>query len=79
MNRHMRMPEVEWATGYKAWSIYKKIREGTFPKSIKLGPRAVAWKESEVQAWMDMRERLTRDEDTCVDDKVEASGTNSPV
>ena len=59
--------------------LYKKIREGTFPKSIKLGPRAVAWKESEVQVWMDMRERLTRGENTCVDDKVKASGTNSPV
>ncbi len=31
--------------------IYRRIREGTFPRQIKLGPRRVAWKERDVDFW----------------------------
>ena len=39
----------------------RKIAEGSFPPQIKLGDRAVGWKDSDVYAWMDQRERLSRD------------------
>ena len=45
--------EVEDRTSLKASSIYGKMRDGTFPKCIKLSDRRVAWIESEVQAWID--------------------------
>ena len=33
-------------------SIYADMKKGTFPSPIKLGPRAVAWLESDVKGWM---------------------------
>jgi prophage regulatory protein len=37
-------------------SIYQDIANGRFPKPVKLGPRASAWTEQEVTAWV--RERM---------------------
>ena len=53
--RFIRLPEVISRTGYRRTSIYEKIAEGTFPASIKLGPRAVAWVSEEIEKWMDER------------------------
>jgi prophage regulatory protein len=51
--RFIRLPEVMNKTGYgKAW-IYKLISEGRFPKPVKIGIRAIAFVESEVDEWMD--------------------------
>jgi prophage regulatory protein len=36
-------------------SIYEAITEGTFPAPIRLGPRAVAWVEDEIDAWLEAR------------------------
>ena len=30
----------------------ERIQQGDFPKPVKLGPRAVAWLDSEVEEWM---------------------------
>lgn len=51
--RLLRRPQVEKMTGYSRSSIYLKIQDGTFPKPVKLGPRAVAWIEAEVMQWID--------------------------
>ena len=53
----LKRPEIEKRTGLKRSTIYDKIKAGTFPKPVKLGARAVAWPEAEVQAWME--ERIT--------------------
>ena len=38
--------------------LYKLRREdATFPKQIKLGPRAVRWKEGELNAWVEAQAR----------------------
>lgn len=47
----VRLPVVESLTGLKRSSIYKAMREFTFPGSVRLSARAVAWRESEVLAW----------------------------
>lgn len=47
----VRLPIVESLTGLKRSSIYKAMRERTFPGSVRLSARAVAWRESEVLAW----------------------------
>jgi prophage regulatory protein len=51
----IRRLEVETMTGLKRSSIYAKMAEGIFPKSINLGTRAVGWIESEVQDWLKNR------------------------
>jgi prophage regulatory protein len=48
----LRRDEVERRTGYKHTTIYKKMADGEFPQSIRLGARAVGWVESEVEAWL---------------------------
>ncbi len=50
--RLIRLKEVIDCTGLARSTIYKYIEEGTFPKSVSLGDRAVAWVESEVQEWI---------------------------
>lgn len=49
----MRAPAVRKATGYGRSSIYKLMAEGKFPKAVRLaGGGAVAWRASDVQAWI---------------------------
>ncbi|WP_316554737.1 helix-turn-helix transcriptional regulator [Klebsiella aerogenes] len=48
----IRLPEVLKRTGFgKAW-IYRLISEGRFPAPVKIGVRAVAFVESEVDEWV---------------------------
>jgi prophage regulatory protein len=52
MNRHLRRPAVEAATGLSRSSIYAMMDSGEFPRPIRIGRRAVAWPESAVLAWL---------------------------
>ncbi|EEN6818213.1 AlpA family transcriptional regulator [Salmonella enterica] len=48
----IRLPEVLKRTGFgKSW-IYRLISEGRFPAPVKIGVRAVAFVESEVDEWI---------------------------
>jgi len=47
--------DVRRRTGFSVATIYRKMKEGTFPPSRKLGDRMVRWLNSEVQAWLDAR------------------------
>ncbi|WP_370613373.1 AlpA family transcriptional regulator [Citrobacter portucalensis] len=50
--RLIRLPEVLERTGYgKAW-IYRLINDGKFPAPVKIGSRAVAFVESEIDTWI---------------------------
>ncbi|WP_354691786.1 AlpA family transcriptional regulator [Phytobacter sp. RSE-02] len=45
----------------KAW-LYKLISQGKFPKPIKIGSRAIAFVESEVDDWINQRIEESRKE-----------------
>lgn len=49
----LRRKQVEQRIGLSRSFIYKGIQEGTFPKPIPLGVRAVGWRESDIQAWLE--------------------------
>lgn len=55
--RLIRMPRVEYLTGIKKSAIYAGMRAGTFPGSVRLSARAVAWREADVLAWCASRTR----------------------
>lgn len=55
----LRRPAVEQLVGLGRSTIYAMIAEGTFPKPLKLGKRAVGWRESEITAWIDNRSSAT--------------------
>jgi len=47
----LRLPEVKAETGYRSHvSIYGRVKEGLFPKPVRIGQRSVAWPSDEVQA-----------------------------
>jgi len=51
IDRFLKRKEVETATSLSKASIYRRMGEGTFPKPVPVGVRAVAWLESDVAAW----------------------------
>ena len=48
----LRRKQVENRTGLSRSTIYLRIQEGTFPRPINLGARAVGWLENEIEAWL---------------------------
>lgn len=48
----IRLPEVLKRTGFGKARIYRLISEGRFPAPVKIGVRAVAFVESEVDEWI---------------------------
>ena len=48
----LRRPDVEAVTGLSRSTIYKWMDEGSFPKPVKLGPRAVGWREADINDWL---------------------------
>ena len=53
--RFLRISEVLQMTGMGTTFIYDRMRDGTFPKQIQLGPRSIVWNEREVVQWMEDR------------------------
>jgi predicted DNA-binding transcriptional regulator AlpA len=43
----LRRKQVEQRTGLSRSTIYLRIAQGTFPKTVSLGARAVGWLDSE--------------------------------
>jgi predicted DNA-binding transcriptional regulator AlpA len=60
--RALRLRQVCQMTGLGRSMIYQLEAESRFPQRIKLSERAVAWLESEVQAWLDTRIEESRTE-----------------
>ena len=58
-NRVLRRPEVQTLTGIPRSTLYAKIAVGDFPAPIKIGQRAVAWREAEVNDWLSNCQRST--------------------
>ena len=51
----LRLKQVEEKTGLKRSQIYLYMNNSTFPRSIKIGPASVAWLESEIDEWINMK------------------------
>ncbi len=51
----IKLPSVMARTCLSRSSIYSKIQKGEFPSPVKLGPRASAWVETEVDVWLEQR------------------------
>jgi prophage regulatory protein len=50
-----RLPAVLARTGLSRSGLYEAMSRREFPQSIKLGPRAVGWAETEITAWLEGR------------------------
>ena len=52
----LRRPQVEARTGLSRSTLYDWMKKGKFPQPVKLGERLVAWRESDITAWLESRE-----------------------
>ena len=51
----LRRPQVEQRTGLSRSTLYQYIKDGDFPKPVRLGLRAVGWLESDISDWIAAR------------------------
>lgn len=51
----LRLPEVMARTGLSRSTIYIQIAAGEFPAQVALTARAVGWRESDIEAWINAR------------------------
>lgn len=58
--RLLRLPQVQELCGDVGRStLYDWMDRGEFPRPVKLGARAVAWRESDILEWLESREPST--------------------
>ncbi|MGB5830678.1 MAG: AlpA family transcriptional regulator [Thiohalocapsa sp.] len=60
MTSILRLPAVKARTGLSRSTIYLRISEGRFPKSVSLGGRAVGWVEAELNDWLHQQIEASR-------------------
>lgn len=72
----IRLSEVQRRTGYsKAW-LYRLMSEKRFPLPVKIGARAIAFIESEIDAWIEERINASRSATSSLNaDKAQHNGS----
>jgi prophage regulatory protein len=53
MPRFLRLPAVLLATGLSRTTVYRMVAAHTFPAPVRLGQRAVGWREEDIRQWME--------------------------
>ena len=51
-DRLISMKEVTARVPFTRVHIYRLMKRGEFPRTIKIGKRRVCWRESEIDAWI---------------------------
>jgi len=52
MKQFYRRSSLEEMLGISRSTIYRMMNVGEFPRPIKLGRRAVGWREDEIEQWL---------------------------
>ncbi len=55
--RLLRLREVLEFVGVSEETLMLWVRRGIFPRPLEIGPRARAWRQDEISAWIQTRER----------------------
>jgi prophage regulatory protein len=56
----LRLPELRARIGLGRSTIYRLVAAKQFPAPVKLSPQTIAWKASDVDAWIAARPRSGR-------------------
>lgn len=56
--RILRDPEVQERTQLSRVQRWRRVRQGTFPAPVQLGPNSIGWYENEIEAWLANRPRV---------------------
>ena len=54
----LRLPEVRMRTGLSRTSIWRKVRNGSFPPPLSLGENAIGWQENLIADWIASRPQV---------------------
>jgi len=57
--RLIRLREVMAKTGLSKTSVYRLMDTGDLPVSVKLSKHSMAWREHEIDAWIESRETVS--------------------
>lgn len=60
-NTILRLPAVKARTGLSRSTIYKRVSDGTFPRPVKIGARAIGWLEADIDAWITAQVQCVRE------------------
>ena len=55
LNKIHRMPSALAVTGLCRTSLYNALARGDFPEPVRIGRKAVGWRESDLAAWLESR------------------------
>jgi prophage regulatory protein len=50
-----RLPSALAITGLCRTALYDRLKEGQFPEPVRIGPRAIGWRESDLATWVNTR------------------------
>ena len=53
--KFLRRDEVKAKTGLPVSTIYQQMSLDKFPRPVRISPRLVAWRESEIDEWQEAR------------------------
>ena len=56
--RLLKLKDVAKRTSRSRTSIYRAFAQGGFPIPVRVGTRGIAWRESEVNDWIESREPI---------------------
>ena len=68
-NTILRLPSVKARTGLSRSTIYLRVSDGSFPRPVSLGARAVGWLEADVEEWISHKIRQSRGGQSAPDPK----------
>ncbi len=51
----LRLPEVMKLVALSRSTVYLLIKKNAFPKQVKLSTRAVAWRQYDIETWIESR------------------------
>lgn len=55
----LRIQAVIDKTGLPKASIYREMARGRFPRPIKLSEKAIGWRDSDIDEWIEQRAEIT--------------------
>ncbi len=53
LDRNVRLKTVIFRSGISRSTIYRKMKDGTFPLQVKVNINSIGWHESELNRWIE--------------------------
>ena len=54
-DRIVRTPEACQLSGLSRTTLLRRVKDGGFPKPVRLSPNAVGWRQSDIDRWLESR------------------------